>query len=383
MPGAPDVVVAGGGVIGLSAAWELAGRGLRVCVVDPEPGKGAGWVAAGILSPLTEASLDNRSLAGLFLAAAGRWPQFAERLSDSTGVDVGFQTCGSVAVARSATELATVEQLLDAHHELGLAATRLSGPECRERLPLLSPDVEGGAFIPGDHQVDNRAVLHALVEGCRRAGVDCVAARVEAVGTDSTGAASYVVTTGGTVHGGAVLLAAGTQTPRIAGVPEGVVPAVHPVNGHVVRLRAAHGQQVFCHTVRGTVDGRHCYLVPRRDGSVVLGATSEERGDDTQVRAGALHTLLADGRTLVPALDHWEVLECTAGLRPRSADGVPIVGPTTVARLYTATGHYRNGFLLAPITAEALADSLTGGDVPAALRLARPDRRVRSRARAT
>jgi glycine oxidase len=362
---ATDVVIAGGGLIGLSAAWEAAQRGLSVRVVDPAPGRGAAWVAAGMLAPVTEASFGEGVLVRLFLAAAGRWPDFAARLSAATGWDTGFQACGTVTVALDGSDRAEIDQLLEFQVELGLEASRLSASECRSILPLLSPDVRGGALMPGDHQVDNRALVLSLIEGCVAAGVKLATDGVASVSFDRAGAATGVVTDKGETYlGGTVVLAAGAHTPRIGGVPEGVVPPIRPVKGHVIRLRAAQERQAFPHTVRGLVHGRRCYLVPRGDGTVVVGATSEERGYDTTVQAGAVHTLLDDARLLMPVVDEWEFLECVAGLRPGSPDNAPFVGPTSVPRLVIATGHYRNGFLLAPITADALASYLTTGSVP-------------------
>jgi len=363
--GAADVVIAGGGVIGLAAAWEVAQRGLSVRVVDPSPGRGAAWVAAGMLAPVTEATFGEEGLVQLFLAAAGRWPGFAERLQAATGRDTGFRACGTVTVGLDASDRAVIDQLLDFQHGLGLDASRLSASECRALVPVLSPAVRGGALMPGDHQVDNRVLVRSLVEGCERAGVTFIGDRVVAVSTDRSGAAVGLVTERGDIVAGAsVLLAAGAQTPRIAGVPDGVVPPIRPVKGHVVRLRAAQGRTPFTHIVRGLVHGRNCYLVPRVDGSVVVGATSEERGYETTVQAGAVHALLDDARQLVPDVDEWEFVESTAGLRPGSPDNAPFVGPTRVRGLVIATGHYRNGFLLTPITAEAVAAYLTTGSVP-------------------
>jgi glycine oxidase len=360
-----DVVVAGGGVIGLSAAWEAAQRGLSVRVLDPSPGRGAAWVAAGMLAPVTEATFGEEAHARLFLAAAARWPDFAARLSAATGLDTGFQACGTIAVGLDASDRAAIDQLLEFQRELGLDASRLSASECRALVPTLSPAVRGGALMPGDHQVDNRMLVLALEEGCARAGVRLDHERVVSVALGHKGAATGVVTErGDTVPAGTVLLAAGARTPQIGGVPDGAVPPVRPVKGHVVRLRAPGGRPAFARTVRGLVRGRHCYLVPRADGSVVVGATSEERGYDTTVQAGALHSLLDDARLLVPTVDEWEYVECLAGLRPGSPDNAPFVGPTAVPRLAVATGHYRNGFLLAPLTADAVATYLLTGDVP-------------------
>lgn len=363
-----DVVFVGGGVIGLASAWEAVGRGLSVTVVDPAPGSGASWVAAGMLAPVTEASFGEEALVRLLTEAAGRWPAFAEGLEAAAGQRIGYRRCGTVLVAVDASDRAVVDQLLEFQRTLGLPATRLSGTDCRRLVPALSPTVRGGAEVPGDHQVDNRRLLSALSEACRRAGVHMVAARVEAVVRGPSGAAAGVrLDDGATLSAGAVVVTAGVDSGGLRGVAEGVLPPVRPVKGHVVRLRGPAARPLLERTVRGLVHGRACYLVPREDGSLVVGATSEERGFDRTVQAGAVHSLLDDARALIPGVDELELVECLAGLRPGSPDNGPFVGPTTVVGLGVATGHYRNGILLAPITADAVARMLVGEPLPAAL----------------
>lgn len=360
-----DVLVVGGGVIGLSVAWEVSRRGLATTVVDPEPGHGASWVAAGMLAPVTETVFGEERLVRLLLAAAERWPAFARSLELASGRDVGFRQCGTVVVAADASDRAVVDQLLDFQHELGLEATRLSASECRSLVPALSPGIRGGAEMPGDHQVDNRLLLRALEAACERAGVTIRRARVERVDVDAAGAASGVELQGGsTLAASVVVLASGASAGELEGVPGGVLPPVRPVKGHVLRLRAAQSAPFLQRTVRGLVHGRPCYLVPRADGSLVVGATSEERGFDRTVQAGAVFSLLEDARLLVPALDELELVECLAGLRPGSPDNCPWVGPTAMPGLIVAAGHYRNGILLAPVTADAVATYVTTGAVP-------------------
>ena len=372
-----DIVIVGGGVIGLSAAWELAQRSVSVCVVDPSAGHGASWVAAGMLAPVTEAAFGEDALVRLAMAAAAHWPGFAARLDAATGLDSGFRRCGIVVVALDASDRAAVDQLLDFQHALGLDASRLSASECRSLVPELAPGIRGGAHVPGDHQADNRKLVAALLAGCAAAGVRLVEDRVVSVELDRRGAACGVRTAAGRTLGATdVVVAAGAHTPRIAGVPEGVLPPVRPVKGHALRLRTTAARPALEHTVRGLVHGRHCYLVARDDGSVVLGATSEERGYDTSVQAGAVHALLDDARLLVPAVDEWELVECLAGLRPASPDNAPFVGPTSVPRLAVATGHYRNGILLAPLTAAAVAALFCTGAVPPPLDAFPADRSV-------
>jgi glycine oxidase len=372
-----DVVVVGGGVIGLSVAWEASSRGLSVCVVDPSPGHGASWVAAGMLAPVTEATFGEATLVRLLLQASERWPSFVERLSAASGEDPGFRACGTVVVAADGSDRAAIDRVLAYQHELGLAATRLSANECRAVVPSLAPGIRGGATVPGDHQVDNRRLVAALLAACAASGVTLVPDQASAVALGADGGATGVVLTGGsTLAAGTVVAAAGARTPCLGGLAPGVLPPVRPVKGHVVRLRGTASRPLLERTLRGLVHGRPCYLVPRDDGSLVVGATTEERGFDTTVQAGAVHTLLDDARSLVPGIDELELVECLAGLRPGSPDNCPWVGPTAVPRLVAATGHYRNGILLTPITADAVATFLTTGSVPAPLDAFAADRTV-------
>ncbi len=365
-----DAIFVGGGVIGLSAAWVAARRGMEVAVVDPAPGRGASWVAAGMLAPVTEATFGDEALVPLLVAGAERWPDFADALGAAAGCAVGYRTCGTVVVALDGSDRAVVDQLVDYRRTLGLDTTRLSASECRRLVPALAPGIRGGAEVPGDHQVDNRLLLTALLTACELAGVTLVRRRAAAVVTGPDGAAAGVRCQNGLVlEAGAVVVAAGTGSPDVEGVP---LPPVRPVKGHVLRLRGP-ADLLPC-TVRGLVRGRACYLVPRRDGQVVVGATAEERGEDRSVQAGSVHALLDDARTLVPGVDELELVGCEAGLRPATPDNGPAVGWTKVPRLAVATGHYRNGVLLAPLTAEAVADLLTGDEVPASLATFGPDR---------
>lgn len=362
-----DAIIVGGGVIGLSAAWRLARSGHSVTVLDPEPGGGASRVAAGMLAPVTEAGYGEEPLVRLLVAGADRWEKFAADLTAETGDDIGYRSCGTVVVAADGSDRAAVDELLAYRLSLGLQAIRLSASECRRLVPALAPGVRGGADVPGDHQVDNRRLLAALLAGCHRAGVAMVAEPASALWTAGSGVAVRLA--GGRVlEAGAVVVAAGTGCSAVDGVP---LPPMRPVKGHVLRLQ---GPPLLTRTVRGLVHGRPCYLVPRNDGSVVVGATAEERGDDRRVQAGQVHALLDDARTLVPGIDELELVECAAGLRPATPDNGPYVGWTSVPGVALASGHYRNGILLAPITADGLVALLSGGAVPPVLQGFGPDR---------
>jgi glycine oxidase len=353
------VHVVGGGVIGLSCAWQLSRNGYEVTVVAPQPGgDGASWVAAGMLAPVTEAQFGESVLTTLLLAGAARWPSFAADVEASSGHVIGYDTTGTLTVALDASDRAALDDLLAYQHALGLAAHRRSATACRALVPALSTVIRGGVEVPGDHQVDNRALLGALVEACRRAGTAFDEGSVRAVHEGP----ELVLADGRRLATDHVVLAAGVGLGAIAGLAGAGLPVVRPVKGHILRLRhrSPDGPRLLDRTVRGLVRGHSVYVVPRRDGSVVVGATVEERGADLSVQAGAVHELLCDARAMVPGLDELELLEATTGLRPATPDNVPFVGPCAVAGVVVATGHYRNGILLAPLTADAVAAAVAG-----------------------
>jgi glycine oxidase len=360
--GAFEAAIAGGGVIGLACAWGLARAGRRVAVVDPEPGRGAAWVAAGMLAPANEAHFGEEDLTQLLVAAAGRWPRFAEELEATVGRPVDYEPSNTVVVAADPSDRAALDQLLTYRRSLGLPSQRLGASDCRRLVQALSPAICGGAEVPGDHQVDNRKLVSALLDACRTSGVAFVHERVGAVELDAAGAVRGLALVGGVrLESPMVVAALGWQTGGLGGVPPGTLPEVRPVKGHVLRLRGT--SPLIERTIRGLVRGRTCYLVPRRDHSVVVGATVEEMGDDLRVQAGSVHTLLDDARALLPGIDELELFECSVGLRPGSTDNGPHVGWTTVPGLAVATGHFRNGVLLTPITAEAIVALADGGGV--------------------
>jgi len=364
----PDALVVGGGVIGLAAAWRAAGRGLRVGVVDPAPARGASWVAAGMLAPVSEVDYGEEALVGLLVEAARGWAGFADELSAATGRDLGYRRCGTVEVALDHSDRAVLDELFELQRSLGLEAERLGPAECRRLVSALAPGVRGGVWVAGDHQVDNRALLAALLAAVEGAGVEIERAEVLELERDASGRCRGVrLAEGERRAAGSVVVAAGCGSSLLGGVAPGTLPPVRPVKGHILRLQGDRDRPLLTTTVRGLVRGRPCYLVPRSDGSVVIGATVEEKGFDRAVQAGAVHALLDDARQLVPGIDELTLTESAAGLRPGSPDNGPFVGWTDVPGLAVATGHYRNGILLAPLTAAAVADLLTGSPLPSAL----------------
>ena len=360
---AGDVVVVGGGVIGLGIAWRAAQAGMGVTVVDPSPGRGASWAAAGMLAPVTEVHYGEQALLRLNLAAAERWPGFAAELEEAAGTQVGYRRCGTLTVARDTDDNAAIEDLYRFQLGCGLEVERLRSRDCRRLEPGLAPSVRGGVLAPGDHQVDNRAMAGALLTACERAGVRLRADRASGLRLDGERVTGVTVAGGASLAAATVVLAAGCWSRELDGVPPELLPPVRPVKGQLLQLRGPAAEPLCRRNVRGL----EVYVVPRADGRVVVGATVEEQGFDTRVTAGAVHELLLAAFELLPDVTELELVETVAGLRPGSPDNAPLLGPAGVDGLVVATGHYRNGILLAPVTAEAMAELLVDGRVPAAI----------------
>jgi glycine oxidase ThiO len=348
-----DMIVVGGGVVGLSVAWRAARRGYAVTVADPAPGSGASHAAAGMLAPVSEVTYTEEPLLRLGLASLARWPEFAAELSGEAGIDVDYRADGTLDVAFGADDLAALGEVADFMDKLSLPVERLTGRECRRAEPMLAPSVRGGVLAPRDAWVDPRRVTAALVSALRRRGATMVTGRVSGLVVEGDVARGVRLAGGGTIAADRVVLAAGAWSGSLEGVPPEVLPPVRPVKGQIMRLRGAPGFLGRC--VRGVVHGSSAYMVPRGDGEIVLGATQEEMGFDTRVTAGALWELLRDARELVPGVTELEVTGVSAGLRPGTPDNLPLIGPTALEGLVLATGHHRGGVLLAPLTAGHIA----------------------------
>jgi glycine oxidase len=356
---APDVVVVGGGVIGLATAWQAASRGMSVVVVDAAERGRASWAAAGMLAPVTEVHYGEEPLLALNLESSRIYPSFVAELEDAAGVGVGYRACGTVLVARDPDDNAAFDHLYRFQSQLGLSVERLRARECRELEPALAPGVRGGILVGGDHQVDNRALLEALGRACRLSGVELKAQKVSAL-RRAAAAPSVELQDGGEVACGAVVIAGGCWSARIEGLPAELREAVRPVKGQLLHLEGPAPHPLIGHNIRGL----DAYMVMRSDGRLIVGATVEEMGFDTRVTAGAVHELLRAASELVPGVSELELVEAIAGLRPGSPDNAPLLGRTSLDGVLVATGHYRNGILLTPVTARAVADLLSAGGAP-------------------
>jgi glycine oxidase len=377
-PGASraDVVVVGGGVIGLAVAWRARLRGLSVVVLERGAvgAECASTVAAGMLAPVSEVEFGEagRRALDLGVRSAALWSDFAAELESTTGVDVGLRSSGTLVVARDADEARELERQIAFRAELGLRARRLLPSAARELEPALAPAVRLALHAPDDHSVDPRHLLAALRRACERAGVQVCehapVARVEvsASAMDARDArdARDASVTGVTladcsrVRAAQVVLAAGAWSAEIAGLPDYARAPVRPLKGQILRLRDPEGPGLLERVVR--FEGG--YLVPRGDGRYVLGATVEERGFERHATAGGVYELLRDARDLVPGVLELQIEELSVGFRPSTPDNVPAIGRGALGGLLWATGHHRNGILLAPLTAELLAGLLTSAE---------------------
>src|SRR4051794_32416283 len=352
-----EVAVVGGGAIGLAAAWRAAARGMRVLVLDAgEPG--AWHVAAGMLAPVAEAEFGERELLELGLRSARAYPDFCAELADAAGRDPGLRATGTLVVARDADEAEALERLLAFRRSLGLAVERLRPSQARRAEPALAPSIRLALDAPGDHSIDPRRLVAALAEAVERAGGELRRGRGAGV-LSSGGRGDGIELEGGeTISARAVVVAAGVHAPAIRGIPDPV--PVRPVKGQVLRLRDPRGAGLVERTIRG----EQAYLVPRGDGRYVLGATMEDRGFDTAPTAGGVYELVRDMSEIVPGVLELEIEELEAGLRPATPDNLPAIGRGSLDGLVWATGHHRNGILLAPVTAELVADALAGEALP-------------------
>lgn len=365
------LVVVGGGVIGLSCAWRAARHRGEVLLVDPRPGSGASWVAAGMLAPVTEAWPGEEELLALGGDSLARWPGFAAELA-STGIDPGLRSDGTVVAAVDSADREELDALATYLHGLGHPAQRLSARELRRLEPSLGPAVRGGLSVPADLAVDNRALLAALRRAAAAAGVRFVARRVARVLDDSCAVRGVELDDGSRMPATEVLVAAGAWSGSLHPALHGLV---RPIKGEILRFRARRGTlPPPTRTVRAGVQGRHVYLVPRDGGRLVLGATQREVGFDPDVTVGGVRDLLADAELVLPGIAEYALEETAASFRPGSPDNLPLLGHLGPDGLLVATGHGRNGMLLAPVTAEVVAALLGGGEVPAAAAAAHPGR---------
>jgi glycine oxidase len=357
-----DVIVIGGGLIGTAIAWRLQAAGLQVTVVTGERSAAASSVAAGMLAPVTETTFTEERLLALNLASMELYDDFAGELQEASGLPAGLRRTPTLSVAYNADDAARLGALSAYLDRLGLGSTRLTSRECRAQEPLLSPAIRSGLLVEGDWSCDNRLLWAALVEASRRAGVREVEGFVHGVTSDHGRVTGVALADGTELSAGWVVLANGAWAGQVRGVPE--IP-VRPVKGQILRLDPGRLPQPGL-TVRAISQGTEVYLVPRESGrEVVVGATVEELGFDARVTAGGVYELLRDARSVVPMTAEYALAETSVGWRPATPDNAPILGTCELDGLVLATGHYRNGVLLTPVTAAATAAVVLDGELPA------------------
>jgi glycine oxidase len=355
-----DVVVIGGGLIGTSIGWRLRQAGLDVAIVTGERSAAASQVAAGRLAPVTEATFTEQRLLDLNLASLGRYPDFITELETASGLPAGFRQTPNLSVAYDADDAAQLATLADFLARAGHQAERLTSRECRRYEPLLAPTIRSGVLVEGDWSCDNRLLWRALIEAGHRVGIREVRGFVHRV-MSSDGRVLGVQLADGTGIGARwVVLANGAWARQIDGIPH--LP-VRPVKGQILRLDPGRLPAPSL-TVHAYVRGSEIYLVPREGGhELVLGATVEELGFDHRVTAGAVYELLRDARTVMPMTTEYEITEIAVGWRPGTPDNAPILGRCDLDGLLLATGHYRNGVLLTPITADVISTLIISGEL--------------------
>lgn len=353
------VIVVGAGIIGLSTAWNLRRRGVRVTTIDPAPATGASHAAAGMLAPAAEVVWGQSPLYPLMRASADLYPGFAADLTAASGHDLGYSSTETFVCAGDRADLASLRELMNLQRSAGFDVSLIAGSRARDLEPSLAPGVCGAVTIPGDHSIDPRRVTGALIA---MLGDDIVRANVKGLLKVKGRTVGVELEDGTRLSADQVIVAAGASSNDIADVP--ALP-LRQVWGEVIRLRAPKAlTQLLTRTIRGLVNARPVYIVPRPDGELVLGATSREDGR-SGTNAGGVHQLLRDAERLVPAILDCEITDITTRARPGSPDDVPIIGRIDPGCV-VSTGFFRHGILLAPLGAGLTADLATGADTAGA-----------------
>ena len=346
-----DVAIAGGGLIGATIAFELGRAGLQVALFERhEPGEGSSWAAAGILSPAPENS-GMISTVPLGRASLQLYPEFVATVEEISGQSAGYRARGTLEALFSTDAQEKLSTIIALHHGLGLRAEPVRAEDAREMEPALSPDLEVAVFRPDEACVDNRALTKAVLTAAERSGVKTFAAsNVQSI-TKNGGHCEGLLVDGEKVPSQWTVIAAGCCSAEIEGAAQ--YAPVRPAKGQMIALRAKDL------SIERVLWSDHVYLVPRNDGRILAGATVEYVGFEKKVTAGGVQKIITAGLQLAPALADAQIEETWAGLRPDPPDHLPIIGPTDLDGLLIATGHFRSGILLAPITAQLIRDWIT------------------------
>lgn len=363
LPASVDVAIVGGGISGLSIGWKLAEAGLSVALFERgEVGEGASLAATGMLAAAAEHEPGDPAFLHLALESQRLWRDFATELETRSGLSVDYRDEGTLVVALTREEVARLRFRHEQHRRDGLATAWLSGPEARALEPGLRPSVAAGIFCAGDHQVDPRLIMVALARAFVAAGgLLFDGTSVSALDVEA-GRVTGVVTQRGPVRARTVVVATGAWTGSDGLLPAGVAVPVRPLKGQALCLRTTPETGSLDHVLwTGEI-----HMAPKGDGRLIVGATMEERGFDTGITAGGVYALLEAARRVLPSVEEMELETVWSGFRPTSIDDAPVIGPTGTEGLLVATGHHRNGILLAPITAEAIAAQVLRGEISGA-----------------
>ena len=363
-PDRPTVAIVGGGICGLGIGWRLAAAGCAVDVFEKgKAGREASWAAAGMLAANVETEPGEEALLALNLESQAAWPDFATELEAVSGVDLGYRDEGILVVAAHRDDAAELRNTYEFHRSLGLEVEWLTGGQARRMEPHLAPGVSAAVSSVKDHQVDNRQLVRALHEAFLRSGGRLHEdTTVEAIDVEA-GQAKGIQVAGQRREADMVLLAAGAWSYDIDGVPPVARPPVRPLKGQVIALQMEPRAPIIDRVIWGP----GIYLVPRRDGTLILGATVEEKGFDSDLTAGGVFRLLEAAWEILPQIEELPIKEMWVGFRPTSRDDAPILGPTAVDGLVVATGHHRNGVLLAPLTIDAVSAFMLDGTLSEAV----------------
>lgn len=358
------IIIIGGGVIGLGIGWQLAKAGAAVTIHDRgQAGRGASWAAGGMLGPIAEAHIDELDLLKLSNQSLERYPEWVDELETETEMSIGYRAEGTLIIGIQPDDTYQLKHAYTLYKDLGLNVEWLSGQEAREIEGALSPYVTAAIRCETDHQVDNRLMVQALELAYQaRGGVLHQNSTVERIVVEK-GTVTGVQTQEGFQGADVCILAAGCWSGQINGLPDTIIPPVRPVKGQMLALQMREG--IMISNVIRTVKARYpmpVYLVPRKDGRLVIGATTEELGFDTDLIVGGIYELLHGAFEVVPSFYKLPLIETWTGLRPGSSDNGPILGKTPVENLIYATGHYRNGILLTPITAYEISKLILNGE---------------------
>ena len=359
------IIIIGGGVIGLGIGWQLAKAGAAVTIHERgQVGRGASWAAGGMLGPIAEAHIDELDLLKLSNQSLARYPEWVDELESEAEMSIGYRAEGTLIIGIEPDDTYQLRHAYTLYQDLGLNVEWLSGQAAREIEGALSPYVTAAIRCETDHQVDNRLMVQALLYAYQlRGGMLHQHSSVERIVIEN-GTATGVQTADGFQGADVCILAAGCWSAQISGLPETMIPPVRPVKGQMLALQMREG--IMISNVIRTVKARYpmpVYLVPRTDGRLVIGATTEELGFDTDLIVGGIYELLHGAFEAVPAIYKLPLIETWTGLRPGSSDNAPILGKTPVENLIYATGHYRNGILLTPITAYEISTLVRTGEV--------------------